>query len=137
MGPNRPSLPPFPKPGENFEEFSLVSLLGKGGTSRVFLAADQSLGGKQVVLKVTLDRGQEPKVQGSLDHPHIVPLNSVTYQAGGELCGLSMPFRRGLPLDEIIKRVDPQSRPRKAIAIWKALVPQPGDAGTAACARRR
>ena len=41
--------------------------------SRVFLAGDLSLGGKQVVLKVTLDRGQEPKVQGSLDHPHIVP----------------------------------------------------------------
>jgi serine/threonine protein kinase len=128
VGPNRQPLPPFPKAGEDFEEFSLVSLLGKGGTSRVFLAADQSLGGKQVVLKVTLDRGQEPKVQGSLDHPHIVPLNSVTYQAGGELCGLSMPFRHGLPLDEIIKRVAPQSRPRKAVAIWRALVEQPAAA---------
>jgi serine/threonine protein kinase len=131
VGPSRPAPPSFPKAGENFEEFSLVSLLGKGGMSRVFLAADQSLGGKQVVLKVTLDRGQEPKVQGSLDHPHIVPLNSVTYQTGGDLCGLSMPFRRGSPLDEIIKRIAPASRPSKAIAIWKALVDHPGDAGTA------
>ena len=33
-----PTLPRFPKPGEDFEEFHLLSLLGRGGTSRVFLA---------------------------------------------------------------------------------------------------
>ncbi len=31
-------------------------------------------------------------------------------------------FRAGLPLDEIIKRVNPSARPRKAIALWHALV---------------
>ena len=118
----RPSLPRFPEAGQDFEEFRLQSLLGTGGMSRVFLARDLSLGGKQVVLKVTLDRGQEPKVQGPLDHPHIVPVNSVVYQTDGELCGLSMPYRPGLPLDEVIALVDPASRPRKAIALWEALV---------------
>ena len=34
----RPVLPRFPKPGEDFEEFRLQSLLGEGGMSRVFLA---------------------------------------------------------------------------------------------------
>lgn len=102
-----PPLPRFPQPGEHFEEFHLLSLLGRGGTSRVFLARDLSLGGKQVALKVTLDRGQEPNVQGPLDHPHIVPVNSVCYQKERQLCGLSMPFQPGLPLDEIIKRVKP------------------------------
>jgi len=116
-----PSLPRFPKPGENFEEFHLLSLLGKGGTSCVFLARDLSLGGKQVALKVTLDRTQEPKVQGVLDHPHIVPVNSVIYQAKGELCGLSMPFRPGLPLDEIIRRLKPAEQPRTALAFWQVL----------------
>jgi serine/threonine protein kinase len=118
----RPSLPRFPEAGQVFEVFRLQSLLGTGGMSRVFLARDLSLGGKQVVLKVALDRGQEPQVQGSLEHPHIVPVNSVVYPAEGELCGLSMPYRPGLPLDEIVKRVDPASRPRKAIALWYALV---------------
>jgi hypothetical protein len=33
-----------------------------------------------------------------------------------------MPYRPGLPLDEVITRVDPSSRPRKAIALWDALV---------------
>jgi serine/threonine protein kinase len=118
----RPSLPPFPEVGQDFEEFRLQSLLGAGGMSRVFLARDLSLGGKQVVLKVTLDRGQEPKVQGPLDHPHIVPVNSVAYQTDGCLCGLSMPYRPGLTLDGLIPLVDPGSRPRKAIALWEGLV---------------
>ena len=98
--------PKFPEPGDTFEEFQLVSLLGKGGTARVFLAKDLSLGGKQVVLKVSLDRGQEPKAQGALDHPHIVPVNSVVF-GDHQLRGLSMPFRPGMPLDEVIKRVEP------------------------------
>jgi len=119
-----PSLPRFPEPGETFEEFHLLSNLGAGGTSRVFLARDLSLGGKQVALKVTVDRGQEPKVQGALDHPHIVPVNSVIYQAEGPLCGLSMPFRPGLPLDEIIRRLNPAGRPGKAMALWNVLLDQ-------------
>ena len=77
----------------------------------MFLARDLSLGGKQVVLKVSLDRGREPKAQGALDHPHIVPVNSVVFD-DREMRGLSMPYRPGLPLDEVIRRVDPASRPR-------------------------
>jgi serine/threonine protein kinase len=121
----RPEAPPFPEAGDTFEEFQLVSLLGRGGTSRVFLARDLSLGGKQVVLKVSLDRGREPQAQGALDHPHIVPVNSVVF-SDREMRGLSMPYRPGLPLDEVIRRVDPASKPRRAMALWEALVRAPG-----------
>ena len=117
----RPLLPRFPEAGQDFEEFRLQSLLGAGGVSRVFLARDLSLGGKEVVLKVTLDRGQEPKVQGPLDHPHIVPVNSVVYQTDGELCGLSMPYWPGLSLDKLITFIEPEKRPRKAITLWRQL----------------
>ena len=112
--------PPFPEPGDTFEIFQLASLLGKGGTSRVFLARDLSLGGKQVVLRVSLDGGQEPKAQEALEHPHIVPVNSVALD-DRQLRGLSMPFQPGLPLDEVIKRVDPASKPRRALSLWQAL----------------
>ncbi len=116
------ALPKFPKAGESFEEFQLVARLGKGGTSRVFLARDLSLGGKHVALKVTVDRGEEPKIQGALDHPHIVPVNSVTYQTETRLCALSMPYQPGLPLDEIIKRVEPSRRPARCSALWGVLI---------------
>ena len=114
--------PRFPDAGTQFEEFELTSLIGKGGSSRVFLARDLSLGGKRVVLKVSLDRGQEPKTQGALDHPHIVPVNSVAFQPEQGLRGLSMPYRPGLPLDEILKRVQPSNHPRAARAFWDHLI---------------
>jgi serine/threonine protein kinase len=127
-----PPLPRFPEPGETFEEFQLLSLLGQGGTSRVFLAKNLSLGGKQVALKVTLDRGQEPNLQGALDHPHIVPVHSVSYQIKDGLCGLSMPFQPGLPLDNIINGVKPAERPAKAMALWDVLFSADGGGSHAA-----
>ena len=57
-------------------------------------------------------------MQGPLDHPHIVPVNSVAYPAEGELCGLSMPYWPGLSLDKLITALSPQprgARPRKAL----------------------
>lgn len=118
-----PPKPRFPEAGENFEEFVLRAQIGKGGYSRVFLADDRSLGGKRVVLKVSVDRGREAEAQGALDHPHIVPVNSVIYQCDGDLRGLSMPYRPGLPLDEVIRRVrDGGAAPRSARAFWDCLV---------------
>jgi serine/threonine protein kinase len=118
----QPPKPRFPVEGDCFEEFQLVSLLGCGGTSRVFLARDLSLGGKQVALKVSLDRGDEPKVHGPLDHPHIVPANSVAFQPEKHLRGLSMPYHPGLALDVVISRLNSLGRPRKAIELWHVLV---------------
>jgi serine/threonine protein kinase len=117
-----PPSPHFPEAGDDFEEFHLVSLIGQGGSSRVFLANDLSLGGKRVVLKVSLDRGQEPKTQGVLDHPHIVPVNSVAFQPEKGLRGLSMPYRPGLPLDQIVRWIEPARRPCGARRLWDVLV---------------
>lgn len=115
--------PKFPDVGESFEEFALLEQIGRGGYSRVFLASDRSLGGKRVVLKVSTDRGQEAETQGALDHPHIVPVNSVVYQPDRSLRGLSMPHRPGLPLDEVIRRIRrPGRHPSSARSLWEAVV---------------
>ncbi|WP_165074114.1 protein kinase domain-containing protein [Paludisphaera rhizosphaerae] len=117
-----PPRPSFPKEGEWFEEFELLKQIGKGGYSRVFLAADHSLGGKRVVLKVALDRGREAEAQGALDHPHIVPVNSVAFPDQGEFRGLSMPYRPGLPLDDVVHRLRVDGRrPRSASELWDAM----------------
>jgi serine/threonine protein kinase len=86
------------------------------------LARDLSLGGKRVVLKVSLDRGDEPKVHGPLDHPHIIAANSVAFQPDEHLRGLSMPYHPGLALDVVISRLKLSGRPRKAIQLWHVLV---------------
>ena len=111
----------FPVEGDCFEQFQLRSLLGQGGSARVFRALDDSMGGREVVLKVSADRGNEPSILGKLDHIHIVPVLRVAMQPERGLRGLSMPYRPGLPLDEIIKKLDPASSPRGALAIWDAL----------------
>lgn len=115
------AAPKFPQPGDSFGEFELDSVLGTGGSSRVFLARDTSLGNRVVVLKVAVDRGNEPMILGGLVHPRIVWVNSVAYQPESQLRGLSMPYHPGLPLDEIVKGLDPSSLPRQARVFWDAL----------------
>ncbi len=117
-----PPPPRFPRVGETFEHYELSALVGEGGASRVFVARDERLGGKQVVLKISLNRGDEAKAQGRLDHPHIVPVNGVAIASDKRMVGLAMPLEPGLPLDVILTRLNPQSRPRKASDLWRVLV---------------
>jgi len=112
---------PLPSVGERFLSFRLQSVLGRGGTATVFLANDESLGDREVALKLSADRGREPAIQGRLDHAHIVPVHSVNDDPETGLRGLVMPYRAGLPLDEIIRRVDPASRPSSASVLRETL----------------
>src|SRR4051794_16974977 len=117
-----PAPPPrFPEPGEHFQEFAIDSLLGQGGAARVYRARNDLLGGREVALKVSPDRGREPSIMGRLDHEHIVPVHSVVVQPETQLRGLIMPYRPGLPLDEVIRRVEPSSRPRDASVIREVV----------------
>ena len=119
-----PAVPRFPGPGERFEQFLIHEELGRGGAGRVYRASDESLGGREVALKVSLDRGNEPSILGRLEHAHIVPVHSVVLHQDGDgtkLRGLCMAYRPGLPLDEVIRRVEPISRPADARVLHDAL----------------
>jgi serine/threonine protein kinase len=116
------ALPRFPELGERFGTFRLRSILGQGGAARVYLAQDDDLGGVERALKVSPDRGDEPSIQGRLDHEHIVPVLSVTRSVETGLRGLCMPYRPGLSLDKVIRRIDPAARPRRARVLWDELV---------------
>ncbi len=122
----------FPAPGDLFSTFRLRSVLGQGGSARVYLAMDELLGDRQVALKVSADRSDEPTIQGRLDHAHIVPVLSVYTDMQTGLRGLSMPYREGLPLDRAIKKINPASRPKHASAIRDAIRPEPGAAASGA-----
>ena len=126
-----PPPPRFPAPGERFGPFLIGAELGRGGAGRVYLARDESLGGREVALKVSHDRGSEPSIQGRLKQDHIVPVHTVVYQErdGTKLRGLCMPYLPGLPLDEVILRVVPAGRPARARALHDALRADPRPPG--------
>lgn len=112
----------FPEPGELFRQFRLCSELGRGGVARVYLARNDNLGGRKFVLKLSPDHGDEPSIQGQLDHPHIVAVTHVEHEPETGLRGLFMPYWPGLPLNQVIDRIDPaRTRPRSASALWNSL----------------
>lgn len=119
------ALPRFPKPGDLFATFRICGELGRGGAARVFLAREELLGNREVALKVSLDRGSEPSILGRLEHPNIVAVLSTGTDADSKLRFLCMPYRPGLPLDEVIRRIGRThpSRPESARSLQEALAP--------------
>ncbi len=114
--------PDYPAPGYFFaEKYRLRSVLGEGGAARVYLAEYDELGGREVALKVSPNRGKEPSIQGRLDHQYIVPVWTVDDDPSTGLRGLCMPYQVGLPLDQVIRRVDPKRCPRDARVFWECL----------------
>jgi serine/threonine protein kinase len=104
----------FPRAGEEFLRFRLLKEMGRGGSARVFQAEEMDLGRRLVVLKISPDKGEEPSIQGRLDHPHIARVLSVVRPPEGGLRGLTMPYRPGKTLDDVIRRIQPATRPTSA-----------------------
>ncbi len=118
----------FPELGERFAQYRLTSLLGVGGVARVYLATEDELGGRRVAIKVTASFGQEPSILAKLDHRNIVPILTVAESESG-LRGICMPYRPGVTLEELIKRIGRGTPPRAARAISDALYPRDSPVG--------
>ncbi len=117
----------FPRPGDRFDKYDLIARLGRGGTAHVFLARDAGLGDKPFALKVGPDRGDEPRIIGKLDHANIVPVSTMVVDPATGLRGLCMPYRPGLALDELVRRLRSDGLPRRAVAL-RAIVESDGEA---------
>lgn len=59
------------KPGDQLDDFQLLTPLGSGAFARVFLARQTSME-RLVALKISQQVGSEPQTLAQLDHPHIV-----------------------------------------------------------------
>ena len=116
---------PLPLSGESWNGFRIDSILGRGGTSTVFLAYEEAMGRHRVALKVSPDRGPEPGIIGCLDHPRIMPAFSVCRDAARGLQGLCMPYRSGASLGSLLRTVWPLRDSHGASAFWAALASQP------------
>lgn len=84
--------PHWPSPGELFEGFYLEELLGRGAVSRVYLARQQELGGRLVVVKITTTPRAEAPILGRLRHPNIVPVYSTGLESASGLSWICMPM---------------------------------------------
>jgi serine/threonine protein kinase len=110
----------FPEPGEVFEKYRIISLLGVGGVARVYLATDEELGGRRLAIKVSASFGQEPSILAKLDHRNIVPILTVAESESG-LRGICMPYRPGPTLEGLIREIGRGRPPRSARAVLEAL----------------
>lgn len=97
--------PLWPQIGESWLGYDLLEKLGEGAYSRVFLAQEQSLGGRQVVLKVTPLGSREARTLAQLAHPHIVPVHSVQRDEDLGLTGICMPFLSRVTLFDVVDEV--------------------------------
>ncbi len=118
------SSPPLPQPGDEWHGFKIDRVLGRGGTSTVYLAYERAMGDRPVALKVSKDRGPEPSIIGCLDHPRIMPAFSVSRDTIRGLRGLCMPYRSGEPLDGLVRRSCSLSKSHGAYAFWAVLAAQ-------------
>jgi serine/threonine protein kinase len=104
------AIVPLPGPGDRVLHFELVEEIGRGAFARVFLARQQALANRSVVLKLTATPGGEPQRLARLQHPNIVPLYSV-HQVGS-LYAVCMPYLGRVTLCRAVARLAEPGQPR-------------------------
>lgn len=82
----------WPEAGESFLNFQLVTEIGRGSFSRVFLARETDLGDRLVVVKVCVGGAHEARILGRLEHDGIVPVLSADLDVATGLSAICMPY---------------------------------------------
>lgn len=98
--PSLSGLSGLPDPGQCWDDFELLQILGEGAFGRVYLAKQISLG-RHVALKVVANRGSEARTLASLEHDHIIRVFAETVR--DDLRLLCMQYVPGANLDAILR----------------------------------
>ena len=91
----RPAAPiksPWPGVGDSFLGYELVQALGRGSLARVFLAREEAVGSRLVVVKISRHGAGEAQMLGKAAHPGIVPILSVTHDDSTGWTVICMPY---------------------------------------------
>jgi serine/threonine protein kinase len=91
-------------PGEQVDDFDLLTLLGTGAFAQVFLARQRSMQ-RLVALKVSAERGDEPQTMAQLDHPHVVRVYDQRVMADRGIHLLYMQYVAGGSLQDVLNRI--------------------------------
>jgi serine/threonine protein kinase len=108
-----PAAPDLPGPGDAIGPYRLLRELGRGGFARVFLAEQDDLEGRLVVLKVSARPSPEPRLLARAGHPHIVAVLRHGEADGGALHLTCMPFQGGADLGAVLAALRRPGRRRR------------------------
>jgi serine/threonine protein kinase/tetratricopeptide (TPR) repeat protein len=115
--------PSFPEVGETLGDYLLLTELGRGALGRVFLATQQSLANRRVVLKVVPLHGREHLSLARLQHTHIMPLYAVHDDSTRAVRVLCMPYFGSVTLARLREALARLRRPsRTGQDLLQALV---------------
>ncbi|MEO6810102.1 MAG: serine/threonine-protein kinase, partial [Isosphaeraceae bacterium] len=92
----------LPESGDEVGPYRLVRELGRGGFARVFLAEQDDLDGRLVVLKVSARPSPESRLLARARHPHIVEVLRHVTADDGALHLVCMPFLGGATLAAVL-----------------------------------
>jgi tetratricopeptide (TPR) repeat protein len=96
------TTPRWPTVGHRLGDFFLLAELGHGAHGHVFLATQESLAGRPMVLKLIPLDGREHLSLARMQHTHIVPLYAVQDDAARNLRALCMPYFGGATLAQVL-----------------------------------
>jgi serine/threonine protein kinase len=82
----------WPQLDEQWLDWKLIDIIGRGSFSRVYLAEEPALGNRQVVVKCSHAGPKEAFILGRLAHENIVPVHSIRLDAGRGLTAICMPL---------------------------------------------
>lgn len=97
----------MPPVGTEFLGFHLLAELGRGTFARVYLAQQDNLANRHVVLKVAVNVWGEAQTLAQLSHPNIVPVYSI--HTSDPFQAVCMPFQGATTLHDVLS--DVQSQP--------------------------
>lgn len=91
----------WPRKGQEYHNFLLLSDVGRGALSRVFLARHTQLGEKPVIVKVCVRGQREAGLLGSLAHPSIGEVHSLHEDQSSGLAVICMPYQTRSTIHEV------------------------------------
>ncbi len=107
--------------GQTIDDFELKAELGKGAFASVYLAMQTSMK-RLVALKISADRGNEPRTLATLDHPNIVRVFDQRQLAQQRLRLLYMQYAPGGTLSDVVTKVRDTPGPTRTGALLTVAV---------------
>ena len=112
----------LPSVGDELFGFRMRHELGRGAFACVFMAEQEHLAGRPVVLKVSALEGNEPQTLAQLQHTHIVPIYSVHDDVAAGVRAVCMPYFGGASLSAVLHAVWAETpRPTHGEQVVRAL----------------